>query len=660
MQNPPAIKHTQTLYPSVAFLFFIGLLYFIYAQALGGRLLFDDVVNLESLTFVFADGQFHTEAARRFVLGGDAGPLGRPLSLLTFLLDGSGWPDDVAALLYTNILLHLLNATLLAAVLLTLGRALGWSWQRAAWVAVASSALWALAPLIASASLMPIQRMTLLSSTFMLLGMWGYLAARQSLEAAPIRTMLLMGLVIGTAGLAGVFSKEQAALLPGFILLMEWLLLPKPYFNPASTRAPMVWRAFRWLALVLPLLLILGYLAKSTINHEAAYAMRSFDLYERLATELFILWDYVRLSFLPRPASFSPFYDGIKLHDFKEVFSWLALASWLALWTLALILRSRFPWLLFALAWFWMAHLLESTVLPLELYFEHRNYLAFIGVWFALVAVVADWALKNKGVRLAAVMLFAYASIQGFMLWQVTSLYGNPRLAAELWAIDFPHSERAAQLLANTYTLEHDYTTALKVIDEAAERSDKPSGLRLQGFQLACVLGEASAEQLGSRIEQLKKLLPNEPDLRAISSTLNQLRLILQKDNCKGVLNEALLYDIAIIAMQNPQFAKDKISMANIEIIVAAVSMDQRKLEPTLEHLEGALSYRPDLDTLELTLGLMNSAGLFEEGLKLIDRHSGKLSSTPLRKNYDQNFLEHLREQQIIFIAEAMQESKNE
>jgi len=648
--KPSFSIQASTLPASIALLALLGLIFALYAQALGGRLLFDDMANLEDLAYVFADGQFHAEAARRFVLGGDAGPLGRPLSLLTFLLDGSGWPIDVAALLYTNSLLHVLNSSLLAGMLFALGRALGWSAARAAWVAVASTALWALSPLIASASLMPIQRMTILSSTFMLAGMWGYLAARRSLEHTPLRAMLLMGLSIGVGGILGVFSKEQAALLPGFILALELFLLPKPHFNPAFTRAPKLWQAFRWLVLGLPLLLIVGYLAKNALQHESIYAMRPFGMFDRLASELLILWDYVRLSLVPRPADFSPFHDGVPLSNFSEKLPWVALAGWLGLMGLAVWLRHRFPWLLFALAWFWVAHLLESTVLPLELYFEHRNYLAFVGMWFALAAVLVDWAVRTKSVPLAAAGFSTYLGVLAFMLWQVTSLYGNPRLAAEIWFMDFPQSERSAQFLAQAYALENDLPTALHVLDKAAERSQMPNGLRLQGFQLACSIGVESAEQLTQRIARVRASLPLDENLQTLPATLNQLRHILQKQDCKGVLTTDLVAQVVEDALKNPRFASDKRNLANVEIIIAAVFLDQKQLEATLEHLDRALSNRPDLDTLELALSVMNSGGLFNEGLKLIDRHSKKLVSSPLRKTYDGNALSALRAGQVSLI----------
>ena len=60
----------------------------------------------------------------RYITSGSADPTGRPLSLLSFLVDARNWPADPAPLLRTNVLLHLLNGALLFVLLRQLGRRL--------------------------------------------------------------------------------------------------------------------------------------------------------------------------------------------------------------------------------------------------------------------------------------------------------------------------------------------------------------------------------------------------------------------------------------------------------------------------------------------------------------------------------------------------------
>lgn len=156
-------------------LYFIGSAIFaLYCYSLGwsGGWHFDDMANLGNLLAVFGNGYLDTDAAENFIFSGHAGPLGRPLALSSFLVDGSTWPVSPRSLLYTNSLLHLLNAFLLCGFFISLLRQNSKYIKVSQWIAVIASSLWLIQPILVSSSLMAVQRMTLLSSTFMLIGAW--------------------------------------------------------------------------------------------------------------------------------------------------------------------------------------------------------------------------------------------------------------------------------------------------------------------------------------------------------------------------------------------------------------------------------------------------------------------------------------------------------
>src|SRR5690554_4249969 len=89
-----------------------------YWPALTGPFLFDDFANLNGLA-VFNDG-FTLTALRDYMQTGAAGPSGRPLSLLSFLLNDVAWPSQPLPFKYTNLLIHLLNGCLLLWLLVRL------------------------------------------------------------------------------------------------------------------------------------------------------------------------------------------------------------------------------------------------------------------------------------------------------------------------------------------------------------------------------------------------------------------------------------------------------------------------------------------------------------------------------------------------------------
>ncbi|MEG1806348.1 MAG: hypothetical protein RR327_08155, partial [Clostridia bacterium] len=49
-----------------------------------------------------------------------------------------------------------------------------------------------------------------------------------------------------------------------------------------------------------------------------------------------------------------------------------------------MLARKKYPLITLAILFFFAAHLMESTVIGLELYFEHRNYIAAIFLFLPL------------------------------------------------------------------------------------------------------------------------------------------------------------------------------------------------------------------------------------------------------------------------------------
>ena len=90
------------------------------------------------------------------------------------------------------------------------------------------------------------------------------------------------------------------------------------------------------------------------------------------------------------------------------------------------------PVLAFAVCWFLACHLLESSALPLELVFEHRNYQASVGVWLALASGLA-LLLRN----LLLGTTFVSSHVTGFYLHELpdwadasAALAADPAVAA--------------------------------------------------------------------------------------------------------------------------------------------------------------------------------------------------------------------------------------
>ena len=95
-------------------------------------------------------------------------------------------------------------------------------------------------------------------------------------------------------------------------------------------------------------------------------------------------------------------------------------------------LRTRAPVLAFGILWFFAGHVLESTLLGLEIYFEHRNYLPSIGLIFS--AVFYTWRsisyIKIRILKPLAVLLaLAWAALFPIVTSGETDLWGTPSLS---------------------------------------------------------------------------------------------------------------------------------------------------------------------------------------------------------------------------------------
>ena len=305
----------------VLFLFVLILAWFCYRPALTGGFHLDDAPSL-NLVSEITDAR----SAASFVFAGEAGPIGRPLALASFAMQAGDWSEGAAPFLVVNILIHLLNALLIAYCCVHLAAASGLPRQRAQIIAVSTASIWVLMPLLATASLLVVQRMTTLSALFLLAGLAGYLKARSRLGDKPRAAWAGMSasLVLGT--LAATLTKESGALLPLFVMVIEATILAQPRSIPAAA-----WRRWQAVFLWIPTVAILAYLATRWSYPESVVMIRDFTAWERLLTESRILWGYISTAVIGYPGSLGVFNDDILIsRSLLDPATLAALVAWIA------------------------------------------------------------------------------------------------------------------------------------------------------------------------------------------------------------------------------------------------------------------------------------------------------------------------------------------
>ena len=379
--------------PACGLLLLTGWLYY---GALDTAFWGDDYHNLFGLALIGEEGYAN------FVFSGIAGPSGRPLSLLLFALQHESWPNDPFSFKLVNLCIHLLNGALIFLICRRLAALTRVADPCKDLFPLLVATLWLIHPLQITTVLYVVQRMTQLAVFFTLSGLYGYLHYRgRYMNSGNLKDLTGMSLAVGCGLILGVLSKEIGILLPLYILILESTLLTGLYKGPR----------LRWWAgvfLVGPLAMLLMYLAAHFNATLGDFETRHFGMLERLLTQPMVLFDYLSKIFLPQVGGFSIFND-----DFPVVNGWgsppemvLYLIGIAGLLGLGLYYRRRQPVVGFAILWFLGGHLLESSFLSLELYFEHRNYLPLLGP-----CVLVAWWIIRLGSRYKKAAGYAAATL---------------------------------------------------------------------------------------------------------------------------------------------------------------------------------------------------------------------------------------------------------
>ena len=477
---------------SAAWLVLLVGTYLLYSYGFGANQIFDDGPNLELLGNLHDTGTFYD--LLQFSLNGISSSVSRPLALFSFALQHHSWPLHTEDLLRVNTLIHLLNGTLLLWCLLIVGQlqqASGPSPAIPAWSPFVVAGLWLILPIQTSTVLYMVQRMVLLAATCSLIGLLLYLAGRRvALRGRSSAAFCWMTGGVGVGVGVGVLAKENAALLPLMILVLDAALLTG-VAQPAFAR---LWRpVFLWL----PVLLVLAYLAKTTLDLMPKYDQRAFTLTERLLTEARVLFDYLHTAFAPGPYAARLHFDDYPISTglLSPPVTLLAIAVWLALVGVAAHWRRRLPLLFFAVFWYLGWHLIESTVLPLELVFQHRNYLALIGPLMG--GVVLLWSVIGQPALLRVRPMIAGAAVVYcvylvFAALHSITLWGNPLHRAAFWYHSQPDSKRSAHHYAEMLAANAAAEDAATVYQAASEKWPGDVSFLTAEIALACVTPAAT------------------------------------------------------------------------------------------------------------------------------------------------------------------------
>ena len=624
MIQPVSAKRQWPVVVCFAALLALTILFF--WPGLGGEFLLDDDINLEGLNGINSAPSLG--AALFFIVDGLASSLGRPVSLASFAVQYYAWPNNPEIFKYTNLMLHLLNGALVFILARMLLNRLSFSTGKTNWIALFTCAIWLLHPMQISTVLYVVQRMTQLAALFSLLALISYLKGREySQRHLTDPKARRRGLLAATAGysvfgLLGVLSKENAILLPLLILVIEYSV----YRDMIKDKT---WKLWAGVFLYLPLLALIVFLSLSFNGYLDAYLFRPFNMLERVLTEARVLLDYLKNIFFIQPSAYGLFHDDYRISRGLLSPPSTLLAILLTSGLIVMAVRIKTPRLMvlrFGILWFFSAHALEASFVPLELYFEHRNYLALLGP-----ALILAWA-STLLPALSRKRLIRYGVVTGFAFWamillhtnyQEARLWGNPILQAKTWEKEKPHSVRAQMEGIRVLARTGQTSQAPERIRRLADKHPGNVILQLMVFHVQCLLPRPGFDYR----KYLARINTAQPSL-VLTGAMNKIVLLKERKLCPG-LDKPTMLALFDTLLSNPNHTFMK---GDLYFLYARYYITLKKVDKILEHLEYSYRYKPRVITRLFQIQTLAYAGRYDDALKLVKQTKPLLQASVREK----------------------------
>jgi len=570
----------------------IILAYLIYWPGINGPFLFDDITSITSNS-TLAITALNTDELSRAAQSGYAGPLKRPVALLSFALNyyfANGYHAD--AFKATNIVIHGFNALLLYILSIQLLKLLPYE-NRTKQITMAAciSTIWLLHPINLTSVLYVVQRMTSLSTLFSLSCISLYIASRNrgiifkkaDWQCKSLLTLSLCSLILA------LFSKENAILIPLIILLIELTLFPKHmpwrhFIELTSAQKKSVWLMVLCLATT-SLILAIDYA-------EGGFKSRPFSMAERVLTEARVICFYIFQIIIPRINSFGLFHDDIILST-NLASPWTTTPSIFFILSLiisAIYYRIKNPLYSLGIGWFFIGHLLESTIFPLEIAHEHRNNLPSIGI----ILAIASLTLKVKISHTKAIVSFIFISlILGGTTWLRSKQWSSMYSQAYFETVHHPNSPAAQSIFANAAHKSGDNLEAISAIKKAMQLNKNEIAFALYHQHILATSKRQISEEIQLKtLERIKRS-------RITPSTelaLEQIAECLSLEVCKSLRLNYIQW-INIIIEKKPSTAyfhlfkgKAVLSIGDdlkaINIFQKSYELDEKFIHPLFEMID--------------------------------------------------------------------------
>ncbi|MBW1993280.1 MAG: tetratricopeptide repeat protein [Deltaproteobacteria bacterium] len=472
---------------SLIILLFIIIGSYIYSNTLSVPFVFDDVGRIKGNPDISVT-EFSLDKFKKAAFG-KSSPKKRPVGNITFALNYYFHQYSLPGYHIVNIIIHILNGILLYLFINITLRVLKADSSKpkgenkksipesinSSFIAFFAAFFWLVNPVHTQSVTYIVQRLNSLAAMFFIVSFLFYVKGRISqrqsssttkseknaksnlqrvksskLKAQSKITALKFGrslhyLWFAGSALAWILAlgcKQTAATLPFFVILYEW------YFFQDLSREWLKRNLKYFLGILIVFFLVavlyLGVNPLDRIQSITDYAKEEFTFFERVLTQFRVVIYYLGLLFYPHPSRLRLDYDFPLSHSLiNPVTTLLSICAIIGLIVLAFYSARKDPLISFCIFWFFGNLIIESSIIPLAIIFEHRTYLPSMLVCLVFV-ILAFRYIKQKwfvaGLLSAVIIVFSIWTYQRNNVWK------NP---VSLWSDNVQKSPNKARTRGN-------------------------------------------------------------------------------------------------------------------------------------------------------------------------------------------------------------------
>ena len=551
------------------------LVFFIYAKTLTGPFVFDSIINIEDNPHIRLS---HISIKSLAQAGFKSYAKNRPVANISFALNYYFHGDKTVGYHLVNIFIHITCGILLYILAKTsfCTPALRSRYGPYHWVPFFTALIWLVHPLQTQPVSYIVQRMTSMATMFYLLSVLLYAKFRLASSNSSKR-LFLIGSIL--AAILAFGSKEIAVTLPFSILLYEWYFFQDLNLDWIKRR----WPALAGGILILALLSILYTKGNPFEYILYSYQTHSVTMAQRVLTQLRVVVFYISLLFWPHPSRLNLDHSfSLSLSLIHPMTTLLAGGAIIGLLIAAVLLAKKQRLISFCILWYFGNLALESSVVGLELVFEHRNYLPST---FAALTVVALAFRYIRPKWLCIALLCTVALVEAVWTAERNTVWRDD---VTLWQDCIKKSPKKARPYNNLGVL-------------LADRGDYRQAV--EAYHKALQLNPVYAKAHGNLGFALFRMGDLEGGIREFQASLKIDPNLLDAHNNLGIaltmlgrLQEAIDHFKAALQIE-PNYVD---AHNNLGVILR----NQGHLQQAIEHFTTALKFKPDYVEAHNNLGV--------------------------------------------------------